>query len=108
MRAILPLSWFCPPAIVTPYLSRIVFGTLAPSMPSGSLMAVTTLAASSSGPHGSSSSALSAVGARGGGAEGGGLERLARGAPRAAEQPVALEHVLEPLLLDHPQRDVEG
>ncbi len=60
MRAILPLSWFWPPAIVMPYLSRIVFGTFAPSMPSGSLIAVTTFEFSSSGPNSSRSSALTA------------------------------------------------
>ena len=67
----------------------MVFGTLAPSMPSGSLTAVHTLAFSSSGPKSSRSSALTA-GARG-----------------AAQHTVALEDLLETLLLDQAERHVE-
>src|SRR5207248_5486445 len=61
IRAILPLSCPWPPAMVTPTRSRISLGTFAPSTESGSLIAVTTLAFSSSGPKSSRSSALTAA-----------------------------------------------
>ena len=77
------------PRSVMPKRSRISLGTLAPSIESGSAIAVTTLALSSASPSVSRSSAASG---------------LARG---AAEQAVALVDRLEALFLDQPEGDVE-
>ena len=82
MRAILPFSLPWPPAMVTPYLSRMVLGTLAPSIESGSVIAVTTLALVV-GPE------LVEVKRGHGGARG------------AARQPVALEDLLQTFGFDH-------
>ena len=90
MRAILPFSLPWPPAIVMPKRSRISFGTLPPSIDSGSAdrgddVGVLVVAAPS---------VLE-------------VERAGRLARGAAEQAVALEDLLEPLVLDHPERHVE-